>query len=82
MNGTRILTLVTVAELAKRINRTPDPATGRVRRITPQAVTKWVKSGRIPADRCIVVEMALDSRVTRYEMRPDVYGPAPESGVA
>lgn len=40
--------------------------------ITPQAISQW-KS--IPAERCLVIEEI--TGVSRYEQRPDVFGPAP-----
>mgnify|MGYP003611371459 CR=1 FL=1 len=35
----------------------------------------WLKFGRVPAERVLAVEAA--TGVSRYELRPDVYGPAP-----
>lgn len=36
----------------------------------------WLKeSGRVPAEHCIAIENA--TGVTRYELRPDVFGPEP-----
>lgn len=32
---------------------------------------------RIPPERVLAVEALVQGRVTRYELRPDVYGPAP-----
>jgi DNA-binding transcriptional regulator YdaS (Cro superfamily) len=72
----RILSILSASELARRISAMPDPSTGRARRITPQAITKWAKHNRVPADRCIVVERVLDGQITRYEMRPDIFGVA------
>lgn len=43
--------------------------------VTPQALTKWKVRG-IPAERVLDVERL--SGVSRYEIRPDVFG-APES---
>lgn len=31
----------------------------------------------IPAGRCIAIELATDGEVTRYQLRPDVFGPDP-----
>lgn len=42
----------------------------------PSAVTNWVARG-VPAERCLAIECATDGAVTRYELRPDVFGPAP-----
>lgn len=39
-----------------------------------QAVQKWIKKGRVPAERVLAVEKATQGRVTRYELRPDVFG--------
>ena len=42
--------------------------------VTPQAVFKWVKKNKAPADRCIQIEKATNGKVTRYDLRPDVFG--------
>lgn len=42
--------------------------------VTPQAVSQWK---RIPADR--VLEMERITGISRHELRPDVFGRAPES---
>jgi len=39
----------------------------------------WLKTGSVPADHCIAIEKATNGRVTRYELRPKSFGPAPES---
>lgn len=38
-------------------------------------VTKWLTRGWVPAEVCIAIERAVESRVTRYELRPDVFTP-------
>lgn len=35
-----------------------------------QAIYQW---GRIPADRVITIERLLGGRITRHQMRPDLY---------
>ena len=40
--------------------------------VTPQAVNQWVRSGRLPADRCPAVERELAAQVSVEELRPDV----------
>ena len=45
--------------------------------IRPQAVQQWTVKGRVPAARCLSVEQATRGRVSRYDLRPDVFGPAP-----
>lgn len=49
--------------------------------VTPQAVSKWVAADRAPAERCIDIEAAVDKvelgAVTRYDLRPDVFGVKP-----
>lgn len=52
------------AELAKRLN------------ISPQAVNKWIKRGLVPPERVLEVERLTNGAVTRYELRPDVFGTA------
>jgi DNA-binding transcriptional regulator YdaS (Cro superfamily) len=44
--------------------------------ITPQAVQQWVASGKPPSNRCIAIEKAVSGEVTRYDLRPDVFGPS------
>lgn len=47
--------------------------------ITVQAVSAWE---RIPAARCLAVEALSNGGVTRYQMRPDIFGEAPADEVA
>jgi len=42
--------------------------------VTPQAVFKWVSKNKVPADRCLLIEEITKSKVTRYELRPDIFG--------
>lgn len=41
---------------------------------TQSRVSNWSVRGRVPAECVLDVEAALDGRVTRYELRPDIYG--------
>ena len=59
-------------ELARRVSRhLPDP-------IVSQHVWNWVNraEGKVPAECCRAIEAATEGRVTRYELRPDVFGSA------
>jgi DNA-binding transcriptional regulator YdaS (Cro superfamily) len=47
--------------------------------IFQSAVSNWKKRGQPPADRCIALEAIAEGKVTRYQLRPDVFGPAPDS---
>ncbi len=40
-------------------------------------VSRMVITGRVPAERCLPIETATNGAVTRYELRPDVYGADP-----
>ncbi|MBX7200171.1 MAG: pyruvate, phosphate dikinase [Rhodospirillaceae bacterium] len=55
-----------VAALARAIN------------VTPQAVSQW---DRVPAERAIAVEKATDGKISRHDLRPDLY-PAPGAAVS
>ena len=39
-----------------------------------QAVDRWRRTGKVPAHHCIPIEVATKGAVTRYELRPDVFG--------
>jgi len=45
--------------------------------VSPQAVQQWRTSDRIPAERVLTVEKLVNGQVSRYEIRPDVYGDKP-----
>lgn len=40
-----------------------------------QAVQKWIRGNRVPAERVLAIETATDGQVSRYELRPDLYPP-------
>lgn len=44
--------------------------------VTRMQVTQWRNRGRVPAEWVLDVEQAIECRVTRYQMRPDVFGEA------
>ncbi|MGE3474953.1 MAG: pyruvate, phosphate dikinase [Rhodospirillaceae bacterium] len=46
-------------------------ALARAINVTPQAISQW---DRVPAERAIAVEQATKGKVTRQELRPDVFG--------
>lgn len=39
----------------------------------------WLKTGRVPAERCSAIEVATEHQVTRKELRPDVFGDIEQS---
>ncbi|HFF6210875.1 TPA: transcriptional regulator [Stenotrophomonas maltophilia] len=53
------------AELARRLG------------VVAMTVTQWKRRGQIPAERCLEVEAA--TGISRYALRPDVYGPDPRN---
>lgn len=64
------------AELARRVS-------ARGKKCDSRYVWNWVKrDGKVPADYVLDVEAAVEGRVTRYQLRPDVFGPAPQEQVA
>lgn len=51
--------------------------------VAPQFVTALGKGDRpVPPGRCVAIEQATAGKVTRYELRPDVFGPAPSDQAA
>lgn len=47
-------------------------------KIKSPSISEWRIRDRIPAERCVPIEQLTGGAVTRYEMRPDVFGNAPE----
>ncbi|WMJ01375.1 Cro/CI family transcriptional regulator [Pseudomonas chlororaphis subsp. aurantiaca] len=45
--------------------------------VSPQAVDGWRKRKQIPADRVLDIERITSLRVTRYMLRPDIFGVEP-----
>lgn len=43
--------------------------------VSPQALNCWK---RIPSEHCRRLEYATGGKVTRYQMRPDIFGRGPE----
>lgn len=48
--------------------------------IRSPSISEWRKRGQVPAERCIAIETACSGAVTRYELRPDVFGEPPKVG--
>lgn len=47
--------------------------------VSYQAIQKWIRKKRVPAERARAIESATQGRVTRYQLRPDIFGSAPSS---
>lgn len=52
-------------------------------KISSAAVSQWLRNNRVPSDRCLQLEQAQIHFlgrvvVSRYEMRPDIFGPPPK----
>lgn len=43
--------------------------------IKSPSISGWYERGRIPVERCAAIEAA--TGVSRHDLRPDVFGPAP-----
>ena len=50
--------------------------------IKSPSVSEWKSRGKVPAYRCIAIEQLTDGAVTRYDLRPDVFGVAPDTNKA
>lgn len=47
--------------------------------VVQQNVWSWVhRFGKAPPERCIAIEKATNGRVTRYDLRRDVFGDPPK----
>ena len=45
--------------------------------IKSASISEWKARGRVPAERVAAIEAA--TGVSRHDLRPDVFGPAPEA---
>jgi len=45
------------------------------------SISGWRQRGKIPVDRCGDIERVTGGQVTRYDVRPDVFGAAPSSNL-
>lgn len=52
-------------------------AMARLLGVKPQHVQAYVKYNRAAAKRVLDIERACGGEVSRYELRPDIYGPPP-----
>ncbi len=49
--------------------------------VTQSAVSQWIR-GRIPAERVLAIESATSGKVSRHELRPDLYPLAASTGAS
>lgn len=42
--------------------------------VTPQAIFLWLKKGRVPVERALAIETLTGGKVTRRDLRPDIFG--------
>ena len=48
--------------------------------VKPQHVWNWInRDEKAPADQVLAIEAAVGGKVTRHDLRPDIFGPAPKS---
>jgi DNA-binding transcriptional regulator YdaS (Cro superfamily) len=45
--------------------------------IKSPSISEWRSRGKVPVERCASIEALTDGRVTRQQLRPDVFGAAP-----
>lgn len=41
--------------------------------VTPGRVSHWICGNPVPAERCAAVEQATDGKVTKADLRPDIF---------
>tara|TARA_R110000824_G_scaffold323403_2_gene510318 strand:+ start:149 stop:376 length:228 start_codon:yes stop_codon:yes gene_type:complete len=49
-------------------------ALARKLKLQQPSINSWKLRGKIPAEKCLMIERIVKGAVTRYEMRPDVFG--------
>jgi DNA-binding transcriptional regulator YdaS (Cro superfamily) len=52
-------------------------ALAKALKVKPQHVWNWLnRDDRVPAEQVLPIEAATDGKVTRHDLRPDIYPPA------
>ena len=41
--------------------------------VKQQTIGVWIKTGRVPAARVLQVEKAIAGKISRHDLRPDIY---------
>lgn len=68
---------ITQAAFAKALGKVDDDGNGRQSYVSMLLLR--VKRGRpVPADICPKIEEATGGEITRHDLRPDIFGPAPK----
>ena len=49
-------------------------------RVRRQNITRWQKTGQVPAHHCLAVEQL--TGISRHELRPDVFGTPEQASLA
>lgn len=70
-----------IAEYLRETGLTQEEFAARVG-VTQGRVSQWIAGERVSAERVLRIEQATQGQVSRYELRPDVYGDTPERQVA
>lgn len=47
--------------------------------VKQQHIWKWLRAKRVPGEYAVAIEDATGGKVSRYQLRPDVFGEAPPS---
>lgn len=45
--------------------------------IQSPSISEWKARGKVPAERCLAIEALCGGKVSRYDLRPDVFGDPP-----
>ena len=45
--------------------------------VTQGRVSHWLNGEKVPAERCVQIEVATGGKITRSELRPDIFGERP-----
>lgn len=54
-------------------------ALARALDVTPSTVSQWISGHRpVPHKRCWEIEEVTGGKVSRFDLRPDIFGPSPD----
>lgn len=73
--------MTTIAQYLETADLTQEEFAAKVG-VTQGRVSQWLRGGTIPVERALTIEAKTGEKLTRYDLRPDVFGAKPKGKAA